>query len=83
MAEVVRKLETEPPTVEVSQPSIYWCVDFGNGRVLGVGGEGECWCLGTNEIVRRGTNTECQFVHIPYKVEAEFGATGMEGKTQD
>lgn len=43
--EVVRKLETEPPTVEVSQPSILWCVDFGNGQ----GFEGGCWCCGTDE----------------------------------
>lgn len=36
MAEMVRKLETEPPTVEVSQPGIRCCVDFGNGKNLGL-----------------------------------------------
>lgn len=36
MAEAVRKLETEPPTVEVSQPGIWCCVDFGNAKDLGL-----------------------------------------------
>lgn len=36
MAEMVRKWETEPPTVEVSQPGIWCCVDFGTGKKLGL-----------------------------------------------
>lgn len=53
-------------------------------ETAGFGGGG-CWCWGTDEIVRRGTNMKCQFVHIfsqnPCKVGVGFCATGMKGKT--
>lgn len=52
MAEMVRKLETEPPTVEVSQPGIWCCVDFGNDKNLGL------WMK--DYVARSGDGCHCQ-----------------------
>lgn len=58
---MVRKLETEPPTVEVSQPGIWCCVDFGNGKNLRLWVKDSVGRSETDDIVRK-KNIKCHFL---------------------